>query len=208
MKKSVLFVCLALFLAACGGPSITRTQTVPDTADVPYDNVLVITLFESFDVRRFFEGEIVKQLEARGVKAVGSSHHMTTQTPLNRETVLAVVEKTGSDAVLVTHLVDLETASKFREANPQATYNVRPTYYYNVWNVELTEYRSPEGLELTHDITMAIQMFSVSLLEPVWAIETQSQIQRDINQQTSGTTAEKEAKAIVNAMARDGLLAR
>ena len=133
---------------------------------------------------------------------------MTTKTPVNRESVLAIVDKLGSDSVLVTQLLNLDTTSKVTTSRAEATYNVRPTYYYNVWNVELTEYEAPKGLELKHKITMAIEMFSASSTESVWAIETNSQISRDINQQTTGNTSEKEAKAIVNAMARDGLLAR
>jgi hypothetical protein len=208
VKKPVLLVCVAVFLAACTAPSVTKVQTLSETADAPYDNVLVVTLFESFDIRRYFEGEIVKQLENKGVKAVASTSMMNTKTPVNKETVLAIVDKTGSDSVLVTQLVSLETASKVREANPESTYNVRPTHYYNVWNVELTEYEAPPGLELKHTYTMAIEMFSVSTVSPVWAIETTSKLSRDINQNTSGTTAEDEAKGIVNAMWRDGLLAR
>jgi len=208
VKKPVLLVCVTLFLVACAAPSITRIQKLSESADAPYSNVLVVTLFESFDVRRYFEGEIVKQLEHRGVKAVASTSMMTTKTPVNKETVLAIVDELGSDSVLVSQLLNLETASKVREANPESTYNVRPTYYYNVWNVELTEYEAPKGLELKHTFTMAFEMFSVSTVSPVWAIETTSKLSRDINQHQSGTTAEDEAKGIVNAMWRDGLLAR
>ena len=208
MKKPVLLVCLALIVAACAGPSITRVQPLSESADTPYDNVLVVTLFESFDVRRNFEGEIVKQLQERGIEAVASTSKMTTKTPLNRESVLAIVDELGSDSVLVTQLVHLDTDSKVTNSRARATYNVRPTYYYNVWNVELTEYEAPQGLELKHKLTMAIEMFSASSTESVWAIETNSQIKRDINQHTTGNTAQKEAKAIVNAMSRDGLLAK
>lgn len=208
MKKSVLLICITVFLAACAGPSVTRTQALSETADAPYSNVLVVTLFESFDIRRVFEEEIVKQLKDKGIEAVRSTSMMTTKTPVNRETILAIVDKTGSDAVLVTQLLNLETSSKVREANPEATYNVRPTYYYNVWNVELTEYEAPPGLELKSKFTMATEVFSVSTVSSVWAIETSSKINRDINQQTSGTSNEAEAKGIVSAMLHDGLLAR
>jgi len=208
VKKPVLLVCVALLLAACAGPSITRTQTLSETADAPYDNVLVVTLFESFDMRREFEAKVVRQLENRGVRAFASTSKMTTKTPVNRETVLAIVAELDSDAVLVTQLLHLETASKVREANPEATYNVRPTYYYNVWNVELTEYEAPPGLELKHEITMATEIFSTSTTKPVWAIETSSKLNRDINQQLTGTSIEAEAKGVVDALWRDGLLAR
>jgi hypothetical protein len=55
---------------------------------------------------------------------------------------------------------------------------------------------------------MATQVFSVSTKEPVWAIETRSTLKRNIDRQLSGTSVADEAKAVVGAMSRDGLLAR
>lgn len=209
MKNPVLLVSVALFLVACAsGPSVTRVQTLSETADAPYGNVLVVSVFESFDMRRYLEEEIVAQLKDKGVSAVPSTSMMNTKIPLNRDTILAMVDELDADSVLLTQLVHLDMTSTVKTRNPQSTYNVRPTYYFNVWNVELTEYKEPPGLEIDHNITMAIQMFSVSTKEPVWAIETNSQLHRNIDQQGSGTSATDEAKGIVNAMARDGLLAR
>lgn len=208
MKKSTLLACLALSLSACAGPQVTRTQPLAESADAPYDNVFVVSLFKSFDMRRFLEKEIVKQLEARGVEAVASTSMIGVKTPLNRESVLEAIGKTNSEAVLVTQLLDAETTSRFRDRRPESTYNIRPTYYYNVWSVELTEYSEPPGLETKHEILMATQVFSVSTKEPVWTIETRSMLKRDVNMQFSGTSIADEAKAIVGAMARDGLLAR
>jgi hypothetical protein len=208
MHRSVLLVAVILFLTACAGPQVTRTQPLAESADAPYDNVFVVSLFKSFDMRRFLETEIVKQLEAQGIKAVASTSMIYVTTPLNRDSVLEAIGKTNSDAVLVTQLLDAETTSKFRDRRPESTYNIRPTYYYNVWNVELAEYSEPKGLEAQHRLTMATQVFSVSTKEPVWTIETSSKLKRDVNMQFSGTSVIDEAKAIANAMSRDGLLAR
>jgi hypothetical protein len=195
-------------VSACAGPQVTRTQPLEQSADAPYDKLLVVSLFRSFDMRRWFEREVVRQLEARGVKAVASTSLIDVKTPLNRDAVIAAVSEANSDAVLVTQLLDIETTSKVRDRRPQSTYNVRPTYYYNVWNVELTEYSEPKGLEAKHGLTMATQVFSVSTKEPVWTIETTSKLKRNIDQQFSGTSIEDEANAIVRAMSRDGLIAR
>ena len=179
-----------------------------EAADAPYGNVLVVSLFQSFDTRRFFEDAIVKQLEARGVEAVALTSRMDGKTPLSRDTIVRVVDEVNSDAVVVTELLDIATTSRFRDRRPEATYNVRPTYYYNVWNVDLTEYSEPQGLEAKHALTMATQVFSVSTREPVWTIESQSEMFRNVDQQFKGTPIIDEAKAIASAMARDGLLAR
>lgn len=208
MKKTILLTCIALFLAGCAAPSVTRVQTLSKSADAPYKNILVISLFESYDARFFLEQEIVKQLRQSGVDAIASTSMMDFNTPVNRETVLAVVEEKNSDAVLLTQLVDLDITPKLKDLSPEATYNFRPTYYYNVWSVELAEYSEPPGLELKHTLRMATQVFSVGSMAPVWAIESKSKLTRTADQQRHGTTIVAEAKAIINAMSRDRLLAK
>lgn len=208
MKKSILLTGAAVILAACAGPQVTRTQPLSDSADAPYGDILVVSMFKSFDTRRYLEQEIVRQLKNRGVDAVASTSLIGVREPLNRDTVLEAVGKANSDAVIVTQLLDIDTSARLRDRRPESTYNVRPTYYYNVWNVEYTEYSEPQGLEAKHEFTMATQVFSVSTREPVWTIETHSKLKRNIDGQYSGTSIVDEAKAIVDTMARDGLLAR
>lgn len=208
MKKITLILIAALLISACAGPRVTRVQTLAESADAPYNRVLVVSLFSSFDLRRFFEKEVVKQLKERGVEAVASTSMMNTKTPVNRDTFLAMVEELGSDAVLLTQMVDLDISSKEKTFRPQATYNIRPTYYYNVWSVELTEYVQPPGLEVKHQVTLATQVFSVLSKEPVWAIETASTITKGIDEKRRGSSLPKEASAIINAMTGDGLLAK
>ena len=132
MKNKALLMCVALFAMACAGPNVTRTQALSESSDAPYKNVLVVSVFESFDMRRYFEESIVTELKGTGIEAFASTSMMNTKVPLNRDTILAMVDETGSDGVLLTQLVHLDTAKKVRDANPEATYNVRPTYYYNV----------------------------------------------------------------------------
>ena len=208
MKQLLIVAGLALLLAACAGPSVTRTQPLVESADAPYGDVLVVSLFNSFDLRRILEDEIVRQLKDSGIDAVASTSLIDVKTPLNRDSVLAAVSEANADAVLVTQLLDAATTARLRDRRPEATYNFRPTYYYNVWSVDFTEYVEPQAMEAEHDFTMATQVFSVSTKEPVWTIETQSKLKRNVDSQFSGTSIFDEAKAIVSSMARDGLLAR
>lgn len=127
---------------------------------------------------------------------------------MTRQTFLAMVDSLDSDAVLVTQLANLESKGKMKDMNPEATYNFRPTYYYNVWSVEQTEYIEPQGLELTHNIVIATQLFSVRDLEPVWAIESKSKIVMAYDKRGDVSVVEDEARSIVSHLSRDGLLAR
>jgi hypothetical protein len=206
--KKLFLLALAVVLSACAGPQITRIQSLSETADAPYKNVLVISLFESFDARRYLEEELVRQLTDKGVTAVASTSLMNTRTPVTRQTFLKMVESLDSDAVLVTRLMNLDTKTKVKDARPEATHIIRPTYYYNVFSVELTEFVAPQDMRFTHSLMLSTQLFSASQRGPVWAIESKTKLTRD--QQNRGDTAfiVDEAKAITRHMSKDGLIAR
>ncbi|MDH3990272.1 MAG: hypothetical protein OEV34_14130, partial [Gammaproteobacteria bacterium] len=168
--------------------------------------ILVIALFESYDARVYLEKEIVKQLSERGVTAVASTSKMTPKVAANRETFLAMVDELDSDAVLVTRLVTHDADVKVKDMRPESTYNVRSTYYYNVWEVELKEYVQPQYMEFKHLIVLATQLYSASTREPVWAIESTSKIADTFDRPGGATIIRDEAKAITSHLSRDGAL--
>jgi hypothetical protein len=208
MIKKLVFLAAAFLLSACAGPQVTRVQALSKMADAPYQNVLVVSLFELFDTRRWVEDAIVKELTARGITAIASTRLMNTKTPVTRQTFQTMVDEHGSDSVLISQLISLDSTAKANDARPEATRIIRPTYYYNMWSVELTEYVEPPFLTMKHEIRLATEMYSVSAEESVWAIESKSRIvtQRETQGDTSFIT--DEAKAIVRNLAKDGLLAK
>lgn len=208
MTKKLVILAAAILLGACAGPQITRVQDLSKTADVPYQSVLVVSLFELFDTRRWLEEAIVKELAAKGIKAIASTSLMNTKTPVTRQTFQDMVDEHGSDSVLITQLVSDDSVAKEQDSRPESTYIVRPTYYYNMWSVELTEYVEPPYLTMEHDFKLATEVYSVSAEDSVWAIESRTKLveQRETSGDTSFIT--DEAKAIVRHMAADGLIAR
>jgi hypothetical protein len=206
MTKKLIIVAAAFVLSACAGPQITRVQALSDTADAPYQSVLVVSLFELFDTRRWLEDEIVKKLTARGISAVASTSLMNTKTPVTRQTFQAMVDEHGSDAVLITQLISLDSEAKANDSRPESTYIVRPTYYYNVWSVELTEYVEPPFLTLKHEFRLSTQVYSVSAEDAVWGIESKTRIVTQRETQGDTSFIADEAKAIVRHLSRDGLI--
>ena len=72
-ESTAILTTMALLLTACAPTvAVVTTQKVPDDADVPFRKVLVITMFDSFDARRYLEDEIVVAL---GVSIGGHPHH-------------------------------------------------------------------------------------------------------------------------------------
>ncbi len=206
--KKILVATICMLLAGCAGRQVTTVQPLSESADAPYANVLVVSLFNSFDRRRILERAIVKELGERGIRAVASTSRMNTRTPLNRDTFVAMVDELGSDAVLVTQLVDVETEGKVKTRRPDATYNFGPTRYYNVWTVELTEYREPPTIATKSAVVLASRVYSAETKEPVWAIESKLTVRKDLDDPMDYSLITDEAKSIVGRLARDGLLAQ
>lgn len=206
MIRSLCAIGACLALSACASTNVTRVKDLSPGADAPYGDVLVISLFKSFDARRILEKELVKALQKRGVTAVASTSRMDSRTPVTRETFLGMVEDLGSDAVLVTQLVSLDSRAKLKDMRPESTYNLRQTYYFNVWNVELTEYSEPQGLDLKHSLRLATQVYSAKQLDAVWAIESQTEIVSAFDRRGDLSFVADEARAIVSHLSRDGLL--
>jgi hypothetical protein len=206
-SRTLLFLGTAVALAACSmGPQITRTQDLSESADIPYQNVLVIALFSSFDVRKKFEKEVVKQLSELGIGAVTGTSMMDTKTPMTRQTYLPMVGRVDADAVLITQVASLDSNASLKDMSPEATYNVRPTYYYNVWDVELTEYVEPPSIEVKSSLVLATQLYSVLRREAIWAIESKSKIVMDASQPGYYPIIVDEAKGIVTHLSSDGLI--
>lgn len=198
-----------VLLGACAtSSSVTAVQKLSDAAETPYEKILVIALFSSFDTRRYLETEVVKQLAGHGTDAIAATSMLDSRTPVNRHTLIPLVEEIGADAVLVTQMVSLASDAKVQEMNPQSTHIFRPTYYYNVWTYELTEYVEPPSVDFKHALRLATQLYAVSTQEQVWAIEIDSKIRQDTDHLHDYSLFIKEAETIVSEVSRDGLIAR
>jgi hypothetical protein len=208
-RSAISILAMGFILSSCGvSQQVTETQKLSAAADAPYKNVLVIFLAKSFDSRRYLETEIVKKLAEQGTKAVRSTSMMDSKVPMTRQTFQAMVDEIGADAVLVTQLAALQTKGTVVNMNPQSTYNFRPTYYYNVWSVELTEYVAPQAVDYDHELSLATQLYSVQAKDVVWAMESNSNIHQAFDKGPDYSIFVKEAGAIVTQMLRGGLIAK
>jgi len=203
----VLGLSIAILVAGCSSaPQVKRIRDIPATADVPYENILVITLLDSFDARRYLETEVVKNLAALGTTAVASTSMMDTKTPVSRQLFVEMAEKIGADAVLVTQPASLETTANIVTMRPERTVNFRPTYYYNVFSVEVTEYLEPRSVDFEHELVMVSELYSVRNREPVWAIQSSSTIKMGHETTRDYDIVLDEAAAITRNLAADGLI--
>jgi hypothetical protein len=208
-QRALAVLGIAVVLGACSSePQITRMQELPESADAPYQKFLVIALYSKFDNRRYFEEEVVMQLSELGTEAIASTSMMDTRTPVTRETFMAMVEDINADAVIVTQMASLQTAGTVVSMNPQATYNLRPTGYYNVFSVDLQEYKEPKAVNYEYSLALVTDVFSVRALETVWGIQSESKVDVAFDRVGDFSILRNEVAAITRYLSRDGVIAR
>ncbi len=208
-RHLMVLASLAMVLSACSTiPRVKKVQKLPDSADAPYDNILVIALLSGYTARKGLERQVVSQLAERGTKSVASTSMMEPTTPMTKEIYVAMIDEIGADAVIISQLVDLQTGITIQDANPEATYNVRPSYYFNVWDVNLTEYIEPPFIGVEGTYVLATQVYSVSTEDAVWAIESTSDFHQDITVPRPYVIYLDEARSIVKHLSRDGVIAK
>ena len=207
--RVLLLLGIATVLVACSSaPQITRTQELSESADTPYQKILVVTLLSSFDSRRFVEEAIVAQLADRGTDSVRSTSLMDTRTPVVRATFQEMVDNLDADAVLVTQLVSLRSEGSFVDMSPEATVNLRPTGYWNVFSVDTTEYVEPQGVDFDHSLELLTELYSVQNKETVWGIVSKSNFTLGFDRTRDISVVNNEAKAIARYLSRDGVIGR
>jgi hypothetical protein len=127
---------------------------------------------------------------------------------MTRSTYIAMVDRTGADALLVSQFIDGESKIEVKDANPETTVNVRPTYYFNVWSVNVTEYVEPQFVLEKGTVMIATQMYSVAKEDAVWAIESKVKYKVEFGVPRPYDAYDEEAESIVKHLARDKLVAR
>lgn len=113
---------IAVALTACSSASTTTHSESdwlkPEARKTKYQKILVVSAAEDSDVRRVLEDRLAEEINASGATAYLSYRigRKMEIDELTRETVVAMVEETGADAVLVTRVVDREAhAAKTQE---------------------------------------------------------------------------------------------
>ncbi len=208
--RRIAVLCIATFLATAAGaaPKVKRVQKLADDAGAPFHNILVVTLFPDFGGGKTLEKRIVGLLAERGTKSVASTSMMNTKTPQTPETYLALVDRTGADAVLVTQLVDVESDIEAKDANPQASVKFTSVFRFDLWGREVTEYVEPKLVTQKGEVLLVTQMFSVEKREAVWAIQSKLKFKMDVSEPRPYGAYDDESKSIVKYLVRDGLIAR
>ena len=109
-------------IASCSSTSVMHSWKEAETGHV-YKHLMIIGITDSQQTRQMYEKHFAAELKKRNVTATPSYELISSKQKMNRETVVAAIQDTEIDAVLVTYLVSADAEITHRDSPLGASYS-------------------------------------------------------------------------------------
>jgi hypothetical protein len=195
---------LAALLVGCTGTKIIETTVFENTGpvDLAGTRVAVLALAGEENMRKDVEGELVAELDKRGIEAVASYAVVPVYAPGDRGAVKAALTESGADLLVALDLLGTEEETRYESADPYGDFYF--SSYYNSYLALYDHYTfsSPFVWERTYTTyIVATMIYRVADEELVWKAISESFA-------PAGTKgfAREITQAASEALRKDGLL--
>jgi len=169
-KPAVFALFASLLFFSCVTTKITETWKDDGYRGAPFSDFFVIGVAKEKNTRRSFENKFVEKLQAAGVQAVASSSVMESDQKIEKEAILAAIEKLDIDAVLVTRLVSLKE-EEIR--SPSTSEYGRPDdyqgRYYSDYNTAYGYTHQPAQYTTSVRVGLETKLYDVKTEQLIWA---------------------------------------
>lgn len=182
-----LLVALLLVRAAAGDEVVKSYQDPAFSTKVT--KILVVGVHEDFGTRGQFENTVARALRSMGTAGEASLYSLSSAKELTAANLVAAALKARADAVLVTRVVDVQTA----HADPAATF----TQYFESYS----KYADPIPMTTAHTVRVNTDLYVVATQQRVWAVESTV-----FDKQNLATVIDGIAKALTTQLRKDGLI--
>lgn len=172
--------------SACTTATLRNTWTDGAYAGSTLNNVLIIGVMEPQYVRKFFEDEFARQLNARGIRAMSSYTLLSEEAMENEETMLSdeelavKIRELGIDTVLLARFIDISDISGYE------------TYPTNVTSPRLADYYGfccQNIVSAGYDVKFETKIFQAKDDKLIWSAEAKTTFERSPRSMTSSLIA-------------------
>ena len=200
MKRSMLVLVLVVILSACAtNTRITNSWHEADYAGGRFQRVVVMGFGDDGAIRRVFEDQFVRTLQAAGVTAIPSYSLVPGLSESDLPAVREAVARTGADGVLTTRLVGVDKRVSVYPSQPMVPPYVG--YRRGFYSYYSSVMMAPPSAYNYDVVTLETTLWQVVGEHLVWSGTTESFAPTDVKE-ASATFAD----VIVKALRAQGLL--
>lgn len=194
----------AILLAAGGCASQARVEKLyeaPDAGRAPYERLLVVGIAGDAAQRQDIEELIVGRLAGDDVAAVASFTRLGTATVVRQEAIDEAARASGSDGILIAHLVSASTTPEYRKERVDVRSECRGGSPVDLFLYDYKELREPASVSFAHEVTMVTNLYDARTGDRIWTIQSTC-----FEKAAFDAVLQREAEAIVRQLRRDGLV--
>jgi hypothetical protein len=170
-RYAVLLFLVATFASGCASTQIVNAWQDPKFSGPPLKRVMVIGVTKQAGIRRTFEDQFVRELEAKGLDAVASYAFIPEDGEVPKERLTEAVKESGVQSVLITRLVKVETQTQVYAA-PYAGAPYLGFYGYYSW--AWVAYYDPPQVYTYDVVTAETNLFDAGSDTLIWSGTTQT----------------------------------
>jgi hypothetical protein len=173
MKKIAtnIILFLTVFVAACETTKPVAEWRSKNYQGGAFDNILIIGVSKETTVRRLFEDTFVTELKKLKVNAVSSTTIMPAGDEISKQNVDAAIKGKNIDAVLVTHLVGVESKEVYTP--PTYTPSLYAGYYGYYSHVHSYVYQ-PGYYTRYKVVKLETNLYDVASGKVVWSTQSET----------------------------------
>jgi len=193
----------AIWIAGCSTPDrVVRVYEDADYVGGPFTKVLVVGAHENAEIRRRFEDSAVWHLDRAGTDAVMSIEAMGADQELNRDTLIAAANSTGSDAVLITRVLGVDARAQVSEGRTNVVAERRNDIpMADFFRYNYVTYQDPMTITTVRTVVLATDLYGLQDERRIWSVESTS-----FEKATLDAIVDGASRALVRALGNDGLI--
>ncbi len=181
--KNAVVILMCLAVTSCANTHLKETWMLEGHKKT-YQQPMIIGISDSQQTRRIYENHFVSELKKKNIDAIASYPLISSKQIINQDTVVAAIQGTEIDAVLVSYLVSADEEIRHQES-PLAS-----SYSDNVENNQISatiistrgRSRSEEVLVLKNDV------YDAASRELVWSAYTKTVAPESIDEVVTDVT--------------------
>ena len=203
LETSKGLICVAAMLIAGCAQQTEVVKLYDNTAaqDRQYEKFFVVGLAGDSDTRRRLEDLITGQLRAAGAGAVPGYTETGPQTTLLQDEINEAARRSGSDAILVTHIVSVDTTADKQTGRVDILSECRGGDPADYFLYDYDELKEPDTVRLAHTVVAVTNLYDAGAGERVWSIQSTC-----FDKATMPEVFLEEAEAIARQLVTDNLI--
>ncbi|MDH3441155.1 MAG: hypothetical protein OEM63_10405 [Gammaproteobacteria bacterium] len=206
MKRSLAIAVSASIFAIAVSACAPQTEVIKlhdETSSVPdgFRNYLVVAVASDVDTRREFEDQIVGRIREAGALATAAYTKTGPQTELLQEEIDAAARETSADAILITHIVSVDTTAEMQQGRTDVLAECRggdPEDYF-LYDYEML--KEPDSVRIAHTVVAITNLYDTGSGSRLWTIQSTC-----FEKATMHEVLSEEAEAIARQLVFDRLI--